>query len=52
MADQAYDSINDQGYLKIPGTKKKIFEDVTPKEALEKIKEWQEKEELPIKNNY
>ena len=48
MAEQAYDGINDQGYLKIPGTNRKLFENLTPKEALEKIKELQEKGEFPI----
>ncbi len=52
MAEQANDGIDVKGYLKIPGTDDRLFKNLTPKEALEKIKELYEKEELPIKNNY
>lgn len=38
-ADKAYDGIPDKGVLKIPKSKTNIAEDVTPKEALAKIKE-------------
>ncbi len=52
VAEQAYDGFDVEGYLKIPYTDDKLFENLTPKQALEKIKELQEKGELPIKNNY
>lgn len=47
IADQAYDGINVDGYLKIPKTNDKLFEHLTPKQALEKIKELQKKGEIP-----
>lgn len=44
-----YKDFNTKGYLKIPGTKDMLFEDLTPAEALDKIKELQEKGQLPCK---
>lgn len=52
MTEKAYDDFDVKGYLKIPKTDQRLFEDLTPKEAFEKIKEMQEKGELPTKNNY
>ena len=53
MAEQAYDGIEVKGYLKLPKTKNTpVFENLTPKEAIAKIKELYEKGELPIKENY
>lgn len=47
MADKAYAELDDLGYLKIPGTNKKLYEDVTPKQALAIIKELYESDNLP-----
>lgn len=46
QAAKAYDGIDTVGYLKIPGTKVKLFKGCTPGEALEIIKELQTKEEI------
>lgn len=48
---EAYENIDDLGRLKIPGTKKWLYEDVTPKEALLIIKDLLEKEKLPTPCN-
>ena len=47
MAKKAYEGLDDVGYLKIPGTDDRLFESLTPKEALNKIEELYEKGELP-----
>ncbi|CAM3766074.1 RHS repeat-associated core domain-containing protein [Flavobacterium branchiophilum] len=46
---KAYDGINTKGYLKIPGTNKPLFENLTPKEALAKLKELFETNKIPCK---
>ena len=48
----AYEGIDVDGYLKTPYTKKPQYEHLTPKQALEKLKELQGYEEFPIENNY
>ena len=52
MTEKAYDDFDVEGYLKIPYKKDPSFENLTPKQAFDKIKELQEKGELPTKNNY
>lgn len=43
LGDKAYESINVKGYLKVPFSKNsKIYNDLTPQEALRKIRELQE----------
>ena len=40
LAEEAYDGFEQKGYLKFPHTKNSdIYENLTPKEALKKIKE-------------
>ena len=47
MAEKAYAGLDDLGYLKIPGTKERLYENVTPNEALAVIKELYDNRELP-----
>ncbi|MBQ3544924.1 MAG: hypothetical protein IJA34_08070 [Lachnospiraceae bacterium] len=48
LAEKAYDGFEQKGYLKIPHTKNSdIYDNLTPKEALKKIKELYENEKLP-----
>ena len=50
LAEEAYDGITDKGYLKVPYTKgKDLIEDLTPKEAIQKLKELYENGELSSK---
>lgn len=48
MAEKAYAGLEDLGFLKIPGTKEKLYKNVTPKEALAIIKELYDSEKLPM----
>ena len=48
---KAYENIDDLGRMKIPGTEKWLYEDVTPKEALLIIKDLLEKDKLPVPCN-
>ena len=47
MAEKAYAGLDDLGYLIISGTKEKLYENVTPNEALAVIKELYDNRELP-----
>lgn len=47
LAEEAYDGIDKKGYLKIPYTKdKNLIENLTPKEAIQKLKEMYENGEV------
>ncbi len=48
-AAKAYKDIDVKGYLKIPYTKEKLFKDLTPAEALEKLKELHSNGKIPCK---
>ncbi len=48
-ASKAYDGHATKGFLKIPGTKNILLENVTPAEALKKIKEMHKKGNIPCK---
>ncbi len=48
-ARKAYSGIEVKGYLKIPGTKEKLFKNLTPSEALDKLEELIKKNEIPCK---
>lgn len=48
-AGKAYQGINVKGYIKIPFTDEKLFRNVTPSEALEKLKELLDQGKLPCK---
>ena len=50
-AMKAYENIDDLGRMKIPGTSKWLYEDVTPKEALQIIKDLLDKDQLPVPCN-
>lgn len=47
---QAYDGFDQQGYLKIPGTDDVLFSNLTPQEALDKIRELHEQGQIPCKS--
>ena len=50
LAEEAYDGIDTKGYLKLPKTQNtKIYRNLTPKEALLKIKELYENGDLPTR---
>ena len=49
LAEEAYEGIDKKGYLKIPYTKDKLYKDLTPKEAIKKLKELYENGELSAK---
>ncbi|WP_459926611.1 RHS repeat-associated core domain-containing protein [Flavobacterium covae] len=46
---KAYKDIDTKGFLKIPGTKEKLFKNLTPGEALDKIKELFDSGSIPCK---
>ncbi|RVU91058.1 RHS repeat-associated core domain-containing protein [Flavobacterium columnare] len=46
---KAYKDIDTKGFLKIPGTKEKLFKNLTPAEALDKIKELFGSNSIPCK---
>ncbi|MBS7253683.1 DUF6531 domain-containing protein [Flavobacterium branchiicola] len=46
---KAYKDIDTKGFLKIPGTKEKLFKNLTPAEALAKIKELFKANKIPCK---
>ncbi|MCS5503788.1 hypothetical protein NY607_22010 [Lysinibacillus sp. A4] len=48
-AAKAYKDIDVKGFLKIPYTKEKLFKDLTPAEALEKLKELHSNGKIPCK---
>ena len=48
-AAKAYQDIDVKGYLKIPYTDNKLFENLTPAEALDKIKELHSNGKIPCK---
>ncbi len=48
-AAKAYKDIDVKGYLKIPYTKEKLFKDLIPAEALEKLKELHSNGKIPCK---
>ena len=52
LGDKAYESIDVKGYLKVPFSKNsKIYNDLTPQEALRKIRELQEAQKASEKWN-
>lgn len=53
LGDKAYESIDVKRYLKVPFSKNsKIYNDLTPQEALRKIRELQEAQKASVKVNY
>jgi protein involved in polysaccharide export with SLBB domain len=46
---KAYKDIDVKGYMKIPGTDDILFENMTPGEALDKLKELYKNKKIPCK---
>ncbi|MCJ1810552.1 RHS repeat-associated core domain-containing protein, partial [Flavobacterium covae] len=46
---KAYKDIDVKGYMKIPGTDDILFENMTPREALDKLKELYKNKKIPCK---
>ena len=50
LAEEAYDGIDTKGYLKLPKTQNsKVYRNLTPKEALLKVKELYENGDIPTR---